>query len=189
MDTNTQQPEEDQALYPVILDPRATTQFEAGGHIYRVEKNVELSVARDRYLERYSLQAALARSSSAIREEIRKAYDLNNQSKPGDVGVVLHNLLAATVDLETNFNPIYLICTLFINRVDEDRTSFSSELAMQKLEDWSAINRSFFFTSAVDFLTAIGDDFSRATQTFSSPAAASPAAPNGPGQSPLPPSS
>lgn len=159
--------EETLDAFPVILDPKVTITFEAGGRIYHVERTGALSVIRDRYLERFTIWAALARNGEAFRKEVRKAYDVLNSGKVADTSVILDNILRGSVDADSKSHPVLYICTLFINRNGEDRAEFSMELAEDKIRDWGRINRDFFFTSAVDWLNAIGENLNEAMQTFS----------------------
>jgi hypothetical protein len=150
-------------LLPIVL-PKGTTKFEAGGHTYLVQHTIELSVIRARWLERYSLFSLLGRNAQQWISECRRAYDANNQAKPGDVGVILDNLIRGAQDVMAREDPILYICTLFINRVDEDTKGFDPELAKQKIEDWGSITRSFFLTWALSYLQITDEHLKTLTQ-------------------------
>jgi hypothetical protein len=150
----------DPKLLPIILEP-GTTRFEAGGHTYHVERDARLSIGRDRWLEKFGLYAVLGRDAITFLKEVRKAYDYNNQGKPGDTAVTLDNLMKGAADLNAKEAPLYYVCTLFINRTDEDRRSFDLELAKQKIQDWTdaGLERSFFLSGALSFLTISAQAF------------------------------
>lgn len=154
-------------LLPLALEP-TTLKFEAGGHVYYVEREARLSVARDRWLEKFGIYSLLGRDGIAFLKEVRKAYDANNASKPGDVAVILDNILKGAADLNAKEAPIYYLCTLFINRQDEDRRSYDLEFAKQKIQDWQGIERDFFLHSGLSFLKITGQQFSTLMESFSS---------------------
>lgn len=144
-------------LLPVRLEP-TTTRFEADGHTFFVEFEAKLSIARNRWLEKFGIYANLGRDANAIRQEIMRAYQANNDSKPGDVAVILDNALKSVTDIIAKESPLLYIATLFINRQDEDRKSFDLEFAKQKIESWSraGLESEFFFHWALSYLKISG---------------------------------
>ncbi|WP_460974094.1 hypothetical protein [Spirosoma migulaei] len=152
-------------LQPVILSPN-TKQFEADGHLFHVQHDLDLPLIRNRYLEKYSLFAALGRHEKALIAEMHRAYQANNESRPGDVAVILDNLIRGTADLLSRETPVLYICTLFINRHDEDTKTFDPEFATQKIESWkkAGIANSFFLASALSFLKISDENLNTLTQ-------------------------
>jgi len=146
-------------LLPIRLDP-AVGSFTANGHTYHVEREARLSVARDRWLEKFGLYGILGRDAGTILRELRRAYDANNAGKPGDTAVILDNLLSGVADLNAKEAPLYYICTLFINRTDEDRRGYDLEFAKQKIEDWQGVESAFFLSLGLNFLTITGQQLS-----------------------------
>lgn len=155
-------------LLPIRLDLNAPS-FEAGGHTYHVEREARLSVDRDHYLERFSLGALTGRDGMAILREVRRAYDFLNQGKPIDCGVVLDNVMKGAADLSAKEAPLYYICTLFINRTDEDRRTYDLELGKQKIADWrkAGIERDFYIASALNYLSITGAQLTTLMESFS----------------------
>ncbi|GAB3780634.1 hypothetical protein GCM10028818_33170 [Spirosoma horti] len=145
--------ERDPNLLPVNLSTGTTT-FDANGHTYRVDHTIDLSVIRDRYLEKYSLYATLGRDAKAIALEARRIYDFLNESKIADAALTADNLIRGAADLQSRESPILYICTLFINREDEDLRAYSPELGKQKIDDWAkaGITKNFFLSWALDYL-------------------------------------
>lgn len=162
-------------LLPVELDPN-TNSFEAAGYTYHIERSGTLTVERSIWLERFGTYSLLGRDGMSFIKEVRRAYDLNNQSKPGDVAVVLDNVLKAAADLMAKESPLLYVCTLFINRTDEDRGEYNLELAKQKIEDFkkSRISADFFLALALSYLSVTGNQLSTLMQTYSVLSLASP---------------
>jgi hypothetical protein len=156
-------------LFPIQLDPAVKT-FEANGHTYHVEREGRISIARDRWLEKFGLYAMLGRDAKAFLNEVRRAYDALNAGKSLDSGVIMDNLMKGAADLMAKEAPLYYICTLFMNRTDEDRRGYDLELGKQKILDWEAagIDRNFFLSMALSYLSFTGDELSVLMQTFSS---------------------
>jgi len=140
-------------LLPVNLSPN-TTSFEADGHTYTVDHALELSVIRNRYLEKYSLYATLGRDAKSLLLEARRIYDFLNESKLADAVLTTDNLMRGAADLQNRESPILYICTLFINRENEDVRAYSPELGKQKIDDWAkaGITFNFFLSWALNFL-------------------------------------
>lgn len=152
-------------LLPVNL-PATTTEFVANGHTYFVQHNLELSVARDRWLERYSLYASLGRDASSLLAEVRRIYDFLNESKIADAVVTADNLMRGAADLLSRESPILYICTLFINRENEDLKGYDPELAKQKIADWNTagITKRFFLSWGLSFLRITDENLSVLTR-------------------------
>lgn len=152
-------------LFPIELELTTST-FEAGGYIYHVERNGRLSVARDRWLEKFSIFSLMGRQSSAILGEIKKAYEALNSGKPVDCGVLLHNLMQGAAEIGAKAAPLYYICTLFINREGEDRRTYSLELGEQKIADWENLDAFFFKQLALNYLQITNESWSSAVQSL-----------------------
>ncbi|MBC3785712.1 hypothetical protein [Spirosoma utsteinense] len=155
-------------LLPIQLDPAVTT-FEANGHTYHVERQARMTIARDRWLEKFGLYALLGRDGMSFLKEVRRAYDALNAGKALDSGVIMDNLMRASADLSAKEAPLYYVCTLFINRTDEDRRGYDLELGKQKILDWEAagIDRNFFLSLGLNFLSITGAQLSSLMQTYS----------------------
>lgn len=152
-------------LLPVHLE-FSTTSFKADGHTYYVEHNAPLSLARNRALEKFGLYSIMARDGRALMAEVRRAYDALNAGKPIDCGVILDNVLSGIADLNAREAPLMYICTLFINREDEDRMAYDQELGKQKIAAWTkeGIEAQFFFHWALNYLKITDDQLSMFTQ-------------------------
>jgi hypothetical protein len=155
-------------LLPVQLDPTVKI-FEANGHTYHVEREGRISIARDRWLEKFGLYAMLGRDAKSFLNEVQRAYNALNAGKSLDSGVIMDNLMKGASDLTAKEAPLYYLCTLFINRTDEDRRGYDVELGKQKILDWEAagIDRNFFLSMGLSYLSFTGEELSVLMQTFS----------------------
>ncbi len=155
-------------LLPVRLDPAAAS-FRANGHTYTVDREMRLSIARDRWLEKFGLYALLGRDAMSLLKEVRRAYDALNASKPLDAGVVLDNIMKGAADLSAKEAPLLYICTLFINREGEDRRSYDLELGKQKIADWevAGFERDVFMSWGLNFLSITGEELTQLFRNFS----------------------
>jgi len=123
--------------------------FQAAGHTYYVED--KLSIHRYRLFQRMEIELGFGMKFSELANKIQKAYDLANQSKLGDVAVLLHSVIEGSVFIaEKEITALY-VATLFINRADEDRKGWTPTLAKEKLKDWEdeGIEVNFFLVTAL----------------------------------------
>ncbi len=162
------QADEETGIFPQLLD-RETTSFVANGVTYEVDRNSGLSVARDRWLEKFSLYSMLGRQPVDIISAIKEAYAAVNNSKLADAAVKLDNLLVGVMNLESKAGPLWYVCTLFINRKGEDRRKYSLADADAKIADWEAegLDRDFFMGAGLAYLMSTASDYVRLTQSYS----------------------
>ena len=102
-------------------------------------------------------------------KETRRAYEALNAGKVADAAVLLDNLMKGIQDMEKKYAPLLYVCTLFINREEEDRKTYDLDLAAQKIKDWeeAGIDRDFFTALGASFLSATKQRFEELIQTFS----------------------
>lgn len=145
--------------------PPTTKSFEADGHTYHVLWNARLSLVRSRWLEKYGFFAMMGRDPRAFITEARRAYDFNNESKPGDVAVTLDNLISSGADMMSREAPMLYICAIFMVRDDEDVKSYDPAFADQKIEAWKkeGIESDFFLQSALSYLKITAEHLSALT--------------------------
>lgn len=132
---------------PLISLPPTTKKFTAGGHTYFVEDS--LSLERYKAFQRMELELGYGLSFSSLHEKISTAYGLLNENKLADAAVLLYSVMEGAVNLSEK-KPIGLwVSTLFVNRSDEDRTTWSKTIAEEKLEHWKDIEANFFLIVAL----------------------------------------
>ena len=153
-------------LYPIALPPDATSFQGISGKTYYVERKRNLSVARDRWLEKFGIHAMLGRDAMSWLIEARDVYDDLNRSRFVDAGVRLNNLITGASDLASKASPAYQVCTLFINEEHEDRRTYDFDYAQQKIADWQHIESGFFLGLALAYLNTTSTQLSELMQTF-----------------------
>jgi hypothetical protein len=126
------------------------TEFEANGQKYLIESSI--NIKRYNEFEKIQLQLGFGLSFSDMFANLKEAYTLANGQKFADLSVLLYNMMDGIKQMSTDRNNSALsMCTLFINKPDEDRTNWTKEEAQKKLTDWSAegIDVKDFFLLAV----------------------------------------
>lgn len=124
---------------PLRKIPYAQKMFSAGGHTYYVED--ALSIERYKAFQKMEIELGFSMKFSELAGKMRNAYDMANQLKLADTAVLIHSMLeSATFIAEKKPIALY-VATLFINRSDEDRTSWNLTLAEEKLKDWNGNER------------------------------------------------
>lgn len=127
--------EEEIASSPLRVIPFTQRTFKAGGHTYFVEE--ALSIERYKHFQRMEIELGFSMKFSEMIAKMHKAYNLANESKLADVSVLLHGILEGATFIGEK-KPIALyVATLFINKSDEDRGTWSQTLAEEKLADWN----------------------------------------------------
>ena len=115
--------------------PKGST-FMANGKEYVISQ--KLSVERWRKYEELQLMVGMGRSFDEVWKMLKRIWDALNKGKLADASVVTHNLLWGVRDkLDQRQHPALLLCTLFINRKDEDITVYSEDFMNEKIKDWT----------------------------------------------------
>lgn len=153
------------------LDPVKTTQFEADGTTWFIDRTNSLSVERKRWLEQFETFCLLGRDGNSFIDAIQRIAIANNQSKPGDVGVICDNLLKGVSDLTNKYSPILYVCTLFINEAGEDINEYTTRLGTQKIQRWAqatpTIPNDFFLIVAFSYLKISKETWLSIIETYS----------------------
>src|SRR4051812_14569636 len=110
--------------------------FTANGIDYQIEGNLSI----ERYAEFQVLEKELAYGTTfkAMYDKLVHLKDLMNKLRFVDAAVVLTDLLRGVTKLEEREPTVLKICALFINRTDEDRTTFTPDMITAKIADWKA---------------------------------------------------
>lgn len=111
-------------------------QFTANGKKYFIESS--LNIKRFSEFEKIQLEVGFGISFSDVFDRLKQGYDLANKQKFADLSVMLYNMMHGIKKASTErYNSALTMCTLFINTEEEDRTTWSIDLAEKKLKDWS----------------------------------------------------
>ena len=112
-------------------------EFVANGKKYLVQEKI--SVARYELYEKFGVEATFGTSLVELFHNLNKVFELLNKSQPANAASLLHNVLiqlAAAADGK-KMQSALKFCTLFITTEQEDLTTWSEELAAEKLADWN----------------------------------------------------
>ena len=113
------------------------TEFEANGQKYFIESAI--NIKRFNEFEKIQLQLGFGLSFADLFGNIKDCYQLANAQKFADLSVLLYNMMDGIKRMSADRdNSALSLCTLFINREKEDRTTWTKEEAQIKLNDWSA---------------------------------------------------
>lgn len=153
------------------LDVIKTTQFEADGITWYIDRSGSLSVDRNWFLEQFQTWSLLGRDGRSFLETIDNIEKANNQSRPGDVGVHCDNLKKGAFDLMNKHSPVLYLCTLFINEAGEDVGTYTTALGKRKIESWNKarpiIPNDFFLALGFVYLGISAEIWSNIIQTYS----------------------
>ena len=151
---------------PIQIDQNATS-FEAGGHTYHINRTGRLSMVRDEWLDTFGFWAMMGRQASAFLAEQQRLFNLLNQGQVAEAAVISHNLINGAKDLITKKNPLYYICSLFINREGEDIQAYTLDYGEQKIKDWGKHDAFFFKQLGLSLLETTELDWSTLIQSIS----------------------
>lgn len=129
------------------FNPEANS-FEANGKKYLIHGS--LSTFRYPLYEKFQASLAWGVEFQEQYNNLQKAYDFLNKSKPADAAVFINNVMAGVArKIEGRAHPALMICTLFICREGEDLTTWNEAEAIEKISDWDEegydINSFFLF--------------------------------------------
>lgn len=107
----------------------------ANGKEYFMSK--DLSVARYKELEQMEMEFYYGFDMPGMFTKLKEIYNDLNKTKMADASVKLYRVMEGVADRVDKRQPTALnICSLFLVTKDEDRTTWTQELANEKIEDW-----------------------------------------------------
>ena len=140
------------------------SKFMANGKEYSVTQ--KLSIERWRKYEELQMLLGFGRTFDEVFSQLKKLWEAIQAGKHGDEAIICHNLLTGIGDkLEKRHHPALLMCTLFINRKDEDPTKYDETVMNEKIKDWQeeGYDINVFFQIAWNlvpsFIEAFNEDF------------------------------
>jgi len=127
--------------------------FTANGNDYVIRQS--LAIERFEIFENLQADVGFGVAFKEVFANILDAYNCCNEARIADAAVKLHNTMNGIKSkLEGRVNPVLLLCTLFICNEDEDATTYDSDLAKKKIDDWriEGIAMESFFTLAFNLV-------------------------------------
>ena len=146
------------------LDPNERS-FVANGNKYYVSS--ELSVARFHEFQILEIEAKMGIKISNIGVEMAKVWDLWNKMRDADAKVAFWKLMEGIEQIVHREHVLMRICTLFINRENEDLGKINEDLISQKIEDWAEYEHGSFFTLALNSVNGFFKDYNAMLQIIS----------------------
>ena len=134
----------------------------ANGKVYHIAK--ELSIVRFKTLEELEVEFYYGFTMREMFEKLKESFMDLNKSKPADASVKIHNLMTGIADKLDKRQPVMLrICTLFINTKEENLNEWSTELADEKINDWTVEGYAIddFFSLAANLVPGFMKDYER----------------------------
>jgi len=124
----------------------------ANGHKYIVESS--LSIERYIAFQKIEVELAYGVGFLGVFNAFKKALEHLNKMQLADAIVILHNTLQSITKLDNKKVPALDMCSLFINREDEDRRYISDEMLSDKQKDWEieGIPADFFLSIALNLV-------------------------------------
>lgn len=141
--------------------PQQTREFEANGHRYRVTENVGLW--RFLLLEQFGIEFTLTGGIPQIFQNALDTRNALNKVQWVDAALANERIVAGLGRVDEKQSYALQVCTLFINRENEDLRKWSQEAADDKISDWNdaGIDAGFFLIFAArsvpGFIAAYGE--------------------------------
>lgn len=121
-----------------------TTEFVANDVKYIIRDN--LSFERFRWMQKLSINVGLGRDWQTLYKNIDKIVENFNKGKSVEAFALLNALKDSDLrNLDKRYDPLFLICTLFIVTEDEDVTEWNEKMANDKIVNWNKEYDPFFF--------------------------------------------
>lgn len=129
------------------LDPNERV-FVANGNKYYVSS--ELSVPRFHEFQILELEAKLNMSLKDVGVNLAEWAKLKNQQRALDADILIWKMIEGVQNIGHREHVLLRICTLFMNRENEDLTKISEDLISQKIADWAEYDVNGFFSQALN---------------------------------------
>lgn len=143
--------------------------FTANGQEYIIRTS--LTISRFEEFEKLQVSVGYGVEFKQLFQNIRKAYDVLQDRRDIDAGVILHNIMSGVKEkIEERENPVLKLCALYICTPDEDLSVYDEDLTKKKIEDWKAeqIDVNSFFSLAFNLVNEFTPIFKEVSQSISS---------------------
>lgn len=128
-----------------------TNHFECGGKKYYISD--KLSFTKFEKLSEWSLEFGFSATFKDIFTNLKKLYELLNQTKFADSAIVCHNMMAGIVNLEQKNNVAFRICALFILEEGENEVDYNESKIDEKIGIWAKeLDSAFFLNFAASLI-------------------------------------
>ncbi len=116
--------------------PLDANSFEAGGKTFIIHGS--LNIERYTILQDLEVRSAYGADFVQLHRAFLKWVDLKNAKKDHDADHMMRNTFEGVLrKVNKQYDPLLLICTLFMCEKDEDRTQWDEANANEKIKLWS----------------------------------------------------
>lgn len=124
-----------------------TKYFECGGKKYYISD--KMSFIKFEKLSEWSLEFGFSATFKDIFVQLKKLYELLNQTKFADSAIICHNIMSGIVKLEQKNNVAFRICALFILEEGENEIEYNEAKMNEKIDNWAKeLDAAFFLNFA-----------------------------------------
>lgn len=124
-----------------------TKYFECGGKKYYISD--KMSFIKFEKLSEWSLEFGFSATFKDIFTQLKKLYELLNQTKFADSAIICHNIMSGIVKLEQKNNVAFRICALFILEEGENEIEYNEAKTNEKIDNWAKeLDAAFFLNFA-----------------------------------------
>lgn len=128
-----------------------TKYFECGGKKYYISD--KMSFPKFQLLSEWSLEFAFSATFKDIFVQLKKMYELLNQTKFADSAIICHNIMSGIVKLEQKNNVAFRICALFILEEGENEIEYNEAKVNEKIDNWAKeLDAAFFLNFAASII-------------------------------------
>jgi hypothetical protein len=141
--------------------------FIANGKVYIIETG--LSIERYSMYEQLQIELGYGVSFDEMTQKWKDAYNAAQNAKLADVAVIAYNTLNGIQQVYDRQPLVLKMCALFINEESEDRRVITTDMIIQKIEDWQeeGLEIGPFFQLAIGIIPGFADHYKQLTQTSS----------------------
>lgn len=163
--------EEQNGKLKLITLSADTKEFTANGRRYLVES--QISADRYAFYLRESIKFSFSQTVEQIFQSFAEIYGCTNNPKKGlgDIAVISRDAMKGIEGIVKRLeDPVSLrLCSLFINREDEDRRFIDEDIITAKIEDWKkgGIDMTSFFGFASATIPALKNLFEESSRITS----------------------
>jgi hypothetical protein len=118
-----------------------------------------ISVGRYAPFEKFRLAASLGVLPKQLFDSMKKTHELFNGSKFADAILNnANNMVSVARIADGDFDPFIYMCTMFLNKEDEDLSTWDEAKAHTKIEDWKEYAMDDFFLFAKNLTPVCTDN-------------------------------
>lgn len=151
----------------LVLIDTAKPSFIANGKTYFIETSMSI----ERYCEFQILEKELTYGMSfeKMMDYLKQIYKMLDKQQFAASAVMIDQMIRGVAKVQEREPVVLKICALFINEENEDRSKWSNDLIVRKIEDWKleGISMNSFFSLALNSVNGFLDVYNKVSQIAS----------------------